>query len=238
MSIPIVILGTGGTSRDILDTLLDVNDAGGVQYDCIGFLDDEASRWGGVIRGVPIRGPLTAARELVGCVFVNGIGSPRNFREKERLIQSTGVSADRFVSLVHPTASVSRAARLGCGTVILQHVTVTAGARLGNHVVVLPNSVISHDVEIGDYTCVAGGVAISGEVRIGAGCYIGSRACVKEGLVVGDGVLVGMGSVVLRDVDRDAVVIGTPARLLAATPSSCASARAPRARQSRFDVSR
>ncbi|MBI4674106.1 MAG: sugar O-acyltransferase, partial [Chloroflexi bacterium] len=47
MTKKIIILGTGGNSVDILDTLRDVNDAQReAVYECIGFLDDDAQKWG------------------------------------------------------------------------------------------------------------------------------------------------------------------------------------------------
>ena len=44
-SLRIVILGTGGNSVDILDTLQDFNDAyGRLAHDCVGFLDDNEAQ--------------------------------------------------------------------------------------------------------------------------------------------------------------------------------------------------
>jgi sugar O-acyltransferase (sialic acid O-acetyltransferase NeuD family) len=211
----LVILGTGGTARDILDTVLDLNATGaGAGFDCVGFLDDNRAVWGSSLHGVPVLGPLRSARELSDCVFVNGIGSSGNFWRKGDIIAGTGIAIDRFATVIHPTASVSRSASIGRGVVILQHVSVTSNATIGDHVVVLPNSVVSHDDWIGDYTCVAGGVCISGNVRVGRSCYIGSRSALISGIEVGNGSLIGMGSVVLHDVEPNSVVVGNPARLL------------------------
>jgi sugar O-acyltransferase (sialic acid O-acetyltransferase NeuD family) len=211
----IVILGTGGTSRDILDTLNDVNARSSVPvYECVGFLDDNAKEWGKQLAGVPVLGGLRLAAGLFDCQFTNGIGSPTNFWRKEAIIARTGQAADRFATIIHPTASVSRTARIGRGTVILQNVTISSNVQIGDHVVILPNSVISHDAVIGDYTCITGGVCISGEATIGKACYLGTNSSIIGGITVGDGCLVGMGSVVLRDVPRNSVVVGNPARFL------------------------
>ena len=211
----LVILGTGGTCRDILDTVLDLNTVqGGTGFDCIGFLDDDPARRGTEVQGVPVLGPLSSARDLPDCLFVNGIGSPGNFWRKEAIIASTGLPADRFATLVHPTASVSRTALLGRGVVIFQHVSVTTNVRIGDHVTILPNSIVSHDDWIEDYTSVAGGVCISGNVHVGRSCYLGTRSALMSGILIGDGSLVGMGSVVLHSVEPHSVVVGNPARLL------------------------
>ena len=159
-------------------------------------------------------GPLSSARDLPDCLFVNGIGSPGNFWRKEAIIASTGLPVDRFATIVHPTASVSRTAQLGRGVVIFQHVTVTTNVSIGDHVTILPNSIVSHDDRIGDYTSIAGGVCISGSVHVGRSCYLGTRSALMSGIEIGDGSLVGMGSVVLHSVEPHSVVVGNPARLL------------------------
>jgi sugar O-acyltransferase (sialic acid O-acetyltransferase NeuD family) len=211
----IVILGTGGNSVDILDTVHDFNDASDrLAYDCVGFLDDNEVLWGSLRFGAKVLGPLVAAKDLDDCHFVNGIGAPTNYLKKAAIIAKTGLASDRFVTIVHPTASVSRTATLGRGTVVFQHATITSNVRIGDHVVILPNSVVSHDVVVGDYACIAGGACVSGGVRIGTACYIGTNSSIIGGVELGDGCLVGMGSVVLDDVPAGSVVVGNPARFL------------------------
>lgn len=211
----IVILGTGGNSIDILDTLDEISvQTSQTSYQCVGFLDDNPRLWGKERHGVKVIGPLATASELRGCFFVNAIGSPENFWKKETIIAKTGIALDRFATIVHPTASVSRMAKLGLGTVVFQNVTITSNVQVGNHVIILPNSVVSHDDVIGDYSCITGGVCISGEVKVGRSCYLGTGSVVRGGVEIGDYCLIGMGSVVLKDVPSKSVVVGNPARLL------------------------
>lgn len=215
MTKKIVILGTGGNCLDILDTLGDINDARRENvYECAGFLDDDASKWNTEIFGARVLGGLATAPRYADCWFVNGIGSTKNFWRKHEIIAATKIPQERFETIIHPTASVSRTARLGPGTVIFQNVTVTSNVTIGAHVIILPASVLSHDDVIGDYTCIAGGVCISGNVSVGALCYLGSGATIKDSVQIGAGALVGMGSVVLRDVAENTVVVGNPAREL------------------------
>jgi sugar O-acyltransferase (sialic acid O-acetyltransferase NeuD family) len=214
----VVILGSGGNSIDILDTLLEINDAAGrPQYECIGFLDDNAAAWGRTIHGVQVLGPLQAAAEQRDACFVNGIGSAETFWQKEAIIARTGIPPERFLTLIHPSAQVSRFARLGQGVVVLQQVTITADVRIGDHVILLPGSVISHDSVLGDYSCVAAGACVSGRVKVGPSCYLGSTCAIREGVTLGEYSLVGMGSVVLEDVQANTVVVGNPARPLRQT---------------------
>jgi sugar O-acyltransferase (sialic acid O-acetyltransferase NeuD family) len=214
----IVILGTGGNCIDILDTIGDLNGAAGMErYRCIGFLDDNRTRWGTEIHGVTVLGPLASAQDLRECAFVNGIGSSGNFWRKRQIIETTGIPPERFETIVHPSASVSRLSHLDQGTVVFQHVTITSNVRVGRHVIILPGTVISHDDVIGDYTCIAGGVCVSGCVEIGQSCYLGTNAAIRDHCTIGEYSLVGMGSVVVASVPRNSVVVGNPARFLRPT---------------------
>jgi len=214
----IIILGTGGNSVDILDTLNDLNSSRkGPIYQCIGFLDDDPQRWGIDLGGATILGPLKSAIKYKDCFFINGIGSPLNFWKKSIIIKQTGMPEDRFETIIHPTASVSKMAILGKGTVVFQNVVVTSNVKIGNHVVILPNSVVSHDDIIGDYTCIAGGVCISGRVSVGNSCYLGTNSSIIGDAIIGDCCMVGMGSVVLKSVPENSTVIGNPARFLRKT---------------------
>ena len=133
---------------------------------------------------------------------------------RKKIVAQTGLTIERFETIVHPTASVSALSNLGFGVVVFQNVTITTKTTIGHHVCILPNSVISHDSNIGNYTCVAGGAIVSGNVRIGNSCYLGANCSIKQGIVIGNQCLIGMGSVVLNDVKENSVIAGNPAKFL------------------------
>jgi len=210
----LIILGTAGNSLDILDLLESIREDGAPAFDCAGYLDDAPELQGATVRGLPVLGPLAAARELSDCVFVNGIGSPNSYLRKTAILAKTGLSADRFATIVHPSACLSRTAVLGKGSVVFPNVTISSNVHIGDQVIVLSNSVINHDVAIGNGTCIASGVCVSGGVSVGAASYLGSNSAIIENITIGDRCLVGMGSVVLDPVADDSVVAGNPARFL------------------------
>ena len=212
MTKKIIILGAGGMCIDILDTM---NELG--EYTCIGFLDDDKEKWNKTYHGVRVLGPLTKAKEFEDVYFVSGIGNADNFLEKKDIIEKTGISPERFISIIHPTASVSKMTSIGAGTVVLQHATIASNAKIGNHVLIMANSVINHDVTVGDYTFVTAGACISGFVTIGQLCYVGTNASIIGRVTIGKKVLIGMGSVVLKDIPSNSVYVGNPAKFLRAT---------------------
>ncbi|KJS03115.1 MAG: sugar O-acyltransferase [Desulfobulbaceae bacterium BRH_c16a] len=211
----LVILGTNGNCIDMLDMIESINSHNGrTVYECIGFLDDNPSLHGKTVCGIKILGQLTRAGEFGTCSFVNGIGSPSNYIHKDEIISKTGLSQEKFETLIHPSVTVSRTALVGMGAVVFENVSINSNVRIGSHVIILPNSIVSHNVVIGDYTCIAGGVCISGGTKVGRQCYLGSNCSIIGNIAIGDFSLVGMGSVVLDNVREKSVVVGNPAKVI------------------------
>jgi len=211
---PVIILGTGGNCVDILDTMDDINNAFNQPvYKCIGFLDDNPEKHGQFIEGVPIIGSLGIAPNFPDCFFVNGIGSSKNFLKKKEIIAASHLSDEQFITIIHPTASISRMASLGKGVVVFQNAVITSNVFIGNHVMILPTTIISHNSVVKDYTIFSGGVCVSGNVSIGESCYLGTNCAVRDGIKIGNNVLVGMGSVVVKDIPDNVVVMGNPAKI-------------------------
>lgn len=209
----IIILGTSGNSIDILDTINEIN-CNNKKYNCIGFLDDNKKVIGKYFLGKPVLGNLSSYSEFKECYFVNGICSPYKFWMKRFIIEELNIPINRFETIIHPTASVSKTAKLGNDTVIFQNVSITSNVRIGKHVMILPNSIISHDSIIGDYTTITGGVCISGNVKIGSSCYLGTNSCIKNNIIIEDNCLIGMGSVVLNNIKNNSVFVGNPAKFI------------------------
>lgn len=211
----IIIFGTAGNAIDIAETINEINDRLSKPiYTCIGFLDDDASKWGKKYAGIKVLGSLESAQKFPQAYFINGIGNDNNFIKKEAIISQAKIPLKRFITLQHPTSSVSKSAKIGFGTMIFQNATIASNVNIGNHVIVFPNAVISHEVKIADYANITGGACISGRVSIEKSCYLGTNACVKGDVVIGEYSLIGMGAVVIDDVPANSVMVGNPARFL------------------------
>jgi sugar O-acyltransferase (sialic acid O-acetyltransferase NeuD family) len=209
----IVMLGGGGTAKDVLGIIEDINRID-LRYDVTGILDDNLALKDQSLYGTRVVGPLEQAKTLNDVLFVNCLGSPRNYWKRENIITGLGLSPDRFATLIHPSAVMSPSSTIGHGVVIYPHVVVMAGVRIGDHVVVLANTVMNHDVIVEDYCIITSGVNVSGRVRLQRGCYIGVGSSLIQDCTVGEWALVGLGSAVIRDVPPWTVVAGSPARAI------------------------
>lgn len=119
----------------------------------------------------------------------------------------------KFVTAIHPSATVSPSARIGEGTVIMAGAVINADAVIGKHCIVNTGATVDHDCVIGDYCHVAPGVHVSGGTLIGEGTWIGVGACVIQCLNIGRDCMIGAGSVVVNDIPDGVTAYGNPCRV-------------------------
>ncbi len=148
--------------------------------------------------------------------FLVCVGSPNNFRERKAIIEDfckdLNIQKQQLVTIIHPSAKISKYAQIGSNCLIMAGVVITHNAKIGNNVIILPNSVIHHDTEIGDFTCIGANVVIAGNVKISESCYIGSGTTILQNIQIGTKTMVGMGTNVIRDIGENKTVVGNPAR--------------------------
>ncbi|HEU5357698.1 MAG TPA: NeuD/PglB/VioB family sugar acetyltransferase [Gemmatimonadales bacterium] len=211
--IPFLILGAGGTARDVLEWLPALA-AAGRPHRCIGVLDDDPAKLGNDIGGARVVGALPDAVRWPDALVLDALGGPRSHRRRAEMIGRTGLTRDRFFTLVHPTAVVAGSAVIGVGALVYPFTWIGPGVRLADHVTVLSHGSVNHDAEVGTGTILASHVMLAGGVMVEDHCYLGAGARVRQGVRVGAGAMVGMGSVVVGDVPAGATVAGNPARPL------------------------
>jgi sugar O-acyltransferase (sialic acid O-acetyltransferase NeuD family) len=209
----LLFLSAGGTSIDVLGLLADFRDSGST-YEPIGYLDDDGAKKGAIVMGLPVLGPISDWPRFPDVKLVNCLGSPANYRRRRTRVEDLGITPDRFETIVHPTAVVSMHSAIGAGTIVYPHAYIGGGATIGVQALIMSHVSINHGVHVGGHAIVATGAILLGSVSVGVSTYIGAAASIQQGRSIGDGSLVGMGSVVVRDVDPNVVVAGTPARLL------------------------
>jgi sugar O-acyltransferase (sialic acid O-acetyltransferase NeuD family) len=216
----LVVVGAGGLGRETVETVRAMS-AVGALWRLPGFLDDDAALLGRCAEDVPVLGGIGELKHLPNTSVVVCTGRPDNYLSRPRIIKMLGLPAERYATILHPTAAVSASSRIGPGSVLLAHAVLTAAVGIGSHVAVMPHVTLTHDDIVEDFATLASGVRLGGGVHIGQCAYLGAGALVREGRAVGVCALIGMGSVVLRDVPACEVWAGIPARYLRSTGTRC-----------------
>ncbi len=212
MRTDLVIVGTGGQGREILDIVRAVV-ADGADLNAVGFVDDAPSRKNQErVEGqdLPVLGDvewLVASMPRVQVVIGVGSGSAR--RSIDHRLASVGFDSP---VLVHPTASIGSATKLGSGSCLWAGARLTTNIRAGRHVHINQNATVGHDSVLGDYVTLNPLSAVSGDVSLGEASLIGAGAVILQGRHVGAGSRIGASACVVDDVRRDTTVVGIPAR--------------------------
>jgi sugar O-acyltransferase (sialic acid O-acetyltransferase NeuD family) len=212
---PLLLVGAGGFARETLELVRAINRVS-PGWELRGFLDDDSSRHGSEIHGVPVLGPSEAVHEHADALVAACVASPSDPLRRLGLVARLSLPAERYATLIHPTAVVPESATIGPGSVLHAATVLTADIQLGSHVAVMPAVVFTHDDVVGDGATFGAGVRLAGGVTIEAGAYVGSGALIREGITVGSGAVVGMGAVVTSSVPAHEVWVGVPARALRA----------------------
>jgi len=214
----IVVVGTGGHARELLDVIEAMNVEEPGLFHMLGFLDDALERHGRLVRGHAVLGSVEwlETRRHDPPWFVVGIGSPAARRLTAARAEQFGA---RPATLVHPSAVIAHNVRIGEGSVVTANATLTCDITLGVQVHVNIAATISHDCIVGDYALLGPGSHLAGNVRVGAGCDVGIGAVVIQGLEVGEWSIVGAGTVVVQSVPANVTVVGAPARVVKTRPA-------------------
>ena len=73
---------------------------------------------------------------------------------------------------------------------------------------------IAHNVHICKGSMIVANSEISGSVFVGKNSWISPNACVRDGVTIGENCIIGMGSVVLKDVESNTIIVGNPGKPL------------------------
>lgn len=202
----LVVVGAGGFGREVaswLSTspiLMEQHSIGDVV-----FLDDNPDpRF-----GLPVLSALKDYRPHDTDIVICAIGKPavRELISKE--LASRGAYMPAFV---HDSAIVGDRVKLGAGTVVCPHVTLTADINIGEGVQINVGTTVGHDVQIGEYVTISPQCVLTGGVHVGAKTFFGTGALVAPRKTIGANSTIGIGSTVLRRVSDNKTVFGTPAR--------------------------
>lgn len=122
----------------------------------------------------------------------------------------------KVVTLIHPTAVVSKYAQIGNGVCIHALSVVSADTIIGNDCVISHNDLVTHGVRMGHHCFLASNIVLGANTVMDDFSFIGSGSTIISNKVghLGAHSYVGAGAVVTKPVDGGYVVAGNPAKIL------------------------
>ena len=136
-----------------------------------------------------------------------------NTARAKKLLWLSKISAP-VVTLVHPSAVISRYARLGTGIVVMPNVVVNVSSCIGDGVILNTGCSVDHDCIVSDCVHISPGARLAGGVQVGTQSWIGIGASVRQMVSVGKRSIIGANAAVVTNIPDGVTVVGIPARPL------------------------
>lgn len=184
--------------------------------DVYGFIDDNPLLHGKVINNIPVLGNIEYLKELNGQDKYHIYCPIGNNSVRVKLLsyaRSLGYTTPNFI---HKTAYISPNVSIASeGVYILANVTIMPFVEIQKDVMISMSVNIAHHSVLAQGTFVSTGVNFGAAIETGENTYIGIGATIMTGVKrLGNNCLIGAGSVVIRDVNDNAIMAGVPAKLI------------------------
>lgn len=206
----IVVIGAGGHSKVVIDTLV------ALKFKIKGVVDRNQGLWKTTFCGHPVLGGDDAILALPPgeILLANGIGNVGKTSVRKNIFQFFKEKNYDFVSFVHPFSFVSLSVKIDEGAQIMAGAVVQAGTEIGLNTIVNTGARVDHDCLIGNHCHVAPGATLCGGVKLGDDSFVGAGSVINQYLSIGARTVIASGAAVTKHIEIDSCVGGVPARLL------------------------
>lgn len=181
------------------------------KYDVVGFIDNTIELQGTKIKGIEVLGSTDALESLNLPTKNVHIAIGDNVARKDLLERIKKINLVP-ITLIHPSAVVSKNAKIGEGSFIGARAIVNNGTQLGNVVIINSGAIVEHDNIISTAVHMAPGTKTAGRVIIEECAFIGVGATILPDIKIGSCAMIGAGSTVVKNVSSKVTVIGYAAQ--------------------------
>ena len=207
----VAVIGAGGFGKEVQMLIEQINTVNPT-YEIVGFYDDGKSK-GEIINGLPVLGKVEDINNIDQPLSIAlGIGVPA---VKKKIVKKISNPLITYPNLIHPSVQIGFPyVTLGEGNIICGNNILTVNIDLGDFVTLNLGCTVGHDTKIGDYSAFMPGCDIAGEVVIQPLVYGGLGTKIINLINVGTNVTLGAGTVVVKDIPDNTLVVGVPAKVI------------------------
>lgn len=194
----VIIIGGGGHAKVLIDCIESEN-----KFEIVSILDDNPE-----IHQI-LKYQVFRRTELEAHANVKVILAIGNNKTRKKIAEELTV---QYATTIHPSAVISKYAKIGKGTQVFPGAVINAGAVIGDHCIINTGAIIEHDCILEDFVHVSPNAALSGGVKIGCGSHFGIGANAIQNIFIGSNVTIGSGAVVISNIPDNCTAVGIPAK--------------------------
>jgi acetyltransferase EpsM len=179
----------------------------------VAFFDNTTELKSTYINGIPVVGCIDAATEESLSdidIFHICIGDNKARLDLYRKLKKRKLN---FLSIIHPTAVISKTAKIYEGCFIGAQAVVQNNSIISNVSLINTAAVIEHDNVIGEAVHVAPRACTAGRVEVGNMSFIGIGAVIIPDIVIGELSFIAAGAVITKNVSDQAMMMGYSAKV-------------------------
>lgn len=120
----------------------------------------------------------------------------------------------KFINAIHPSVTIGRNVKLGCGIVIMAGVKVNPDAVIDDFCILNTGAQLEHNCYMEEFAHLSAGSVTGGKVRIGRFSAITLNVTIIDRITIGENTVVGSGSLVLNDLPDNVLAYGNPASII------------------------
>lgn len=205
----LIIIGARGFGREVYNLAIACNSDN--NFNIKGFLDDKSDALDDFNDYPPIISSVEDYTPKENDVFVCALGDV-SYKKKytDLILHRSG----RFISLIHPSATIYTNAHIGDRVIIANNVTVSCDTVLGHDVVIHSGTVIGHDVKIGNNCSLGANTFYGGYAVLEDFVTVHPQSSVMPHKIVRKNCIVGISSVIVRNTQENTTLHGNPATVL------------------------
>lgn len=206
-TLPIIIIGAATALLEVVD-LIDAINAEKKRYTIIGALDDNAALHNTAVEGIPVLGGLSLAKTLPETTqFVFAISAYRLRIKRIDIFTALSLPRERFATLIHPRADISKTATLGHGCTVYSYSYIAPKAVLEDFSIVYSQAFISAHARLCEFSMVGGQAFIGANATLEPGAFAGAKSCLSERRTMGRGAMLGLNSTSYANIPANTIFV-------------------------------
>ena len=206
-----VIYGAGSVGKLASQILDDLKKKDLVDFEVIGFIDDDDSLHSELFCGLPVLGGISVIEQIqVSQVIV--AFTDNNLRNKVFNNLEKSYPKLKFPSIIHPSVYMGKNVCIGKGVIVYPGVFIDPDVIIGDFCIINKLVTIGHDTVLKNFVTLSPGVNIGGFNRIENKVFFGISSSSLQFKNIGENTLIGAGAVVTKDLPANCTAVGVPAK--------------------------